>query len=286
MEQPPQQRILSLSHLSAIDVPPPQFIENAAAAGFNAVGLRVAQTPRDRGFQLLEGSALLRDTRQALHDNGMRVLDAEVIKLHPGSSREDWMHVLEAGQALSASYLLVTVIDDDYQRATTLFGELAAAAADHGLRCCLEPMIFSAVRDMDAAARFLADAGEGGSGILLDALHVARAGTSIDDIARQSPDLFPYCQLCDALSAEPATDENAAITEARQHRLAPGQGVLPLADLVRALPPTAAISVEAPSDRGSADPRGWAAELGAAARELFEYLDRDLDLDRTAAAGH
>ncbi len=49
MEVTPAQRIMSLSHLSAIGVPPPQFIENAAFGGFDAVGLRVAQTAQDRG---------------------------------------------------------------------------------------------------------------------------------------------------------------------------------------------------------------------------------------------
>jgi sugar phosphate isomerase/epimerase len=273
MEHPESQRILSLSHLSAIGVPPPQFIENAAAAGFDSVGLRIAQTSRDRGFQLPNDSTLIRDTKKALKDNGMRVLDAEVVKLHPGSSREDWIHVLEAGAELSATYVLVTVLDEEHSRATSLFGELAAAAAEYGLRCCLEPMIFSAVRDMDAAVQFLADSGGHGAGVLLDALHVARAGTPLSDIAGYPADLFPYCQLCDAMSAAPATDENAAITEARQHRLAPGRGALPLIELLHALPPTTAISVEAPSDQGAVDPRGWTAELGAAIHELLGDLD-------------
>lgn len=263
-------RIMSLSHLSAIGVPPPQFIDNAAFGGFDAVGLRVAQTPQDRGFQLVAGSALLRDTKIALSDNGMRVLDVEVVKLHPGSSRADWLPVLEAGAELDASYLLVTVLDDDHARATDNFADLAELSGERGLRTCLEPMIFSSVRDMTAAAKFVVDARGSDAGLLVDALHWSRAGSEWSELEAIAPDLLPYCQLCDAPTAEPAVDHNAAITEARTDRLAPGAGALPLVELLRRLPQTAAVSVEAPSDRSVTDPRGWTADLGRATREVME----------------
>lgn len=274
MNKSEPQRILSLSHLSAISVPPPQFIENAALGGFNAVGVRVAQTARDRGFQLTPGSALLRDTRSALSHNGMQVLDVEVVKLHPGSSRSDWLPALEAGAELNASFLLVTVLDDDYARATDIFAELAELSGDYGLRTCLEPMIFSAVRDMTAAAKFVADARDSDAGLLLDALHWTRAGSDLAELDAIADDLLPYCQLCDAPSVEPAADHNAAITEARTDRLAPGTGALPLVEILRALPSNVAISVESPSLRSTTDPRGWTAELGRSTRELLESVQR------------
>jgi sugar phosphate isomerase/epimerase len=270
----PAPRITSLSHLSAIHVPPPQFIENAAFGGFDAVGVRVAQSASERGFQLTVGSLMLRDTKSALADNGMRVLDVEVVKLHPGSSRSDWIAVLEAGAELDARFLLVTVLDDDYARATANFAELSRLAADHGLRCCLEPMIFSSVADVAAATEFVADERDSDAGILVDALHWSRAGSDLAELVELNDDLLPYCQICDAMSDEPAIDHNAAITEARTDRLAPGRGSLPLAGLLRALPPTAAVSVEAPSARGVSDPRGWAAELGQATREVLESVTR------------
>lgn len=272
--EPDPQRIVSLSPLSTITVPPPRFIENAAYAGFNAVGVRVAQTAQDRGFQLTAGSSLLRDTKSALADNGMQVLDVEVVKLHPGSSRGDWMPVLEAGAELDASFLLVTVLDDDYARATDIFADLAELSVQYGLRTCLEPMIFSSVRDMTAAAKFVADARDSDAGLLLDALHWTRSGSDLIELDAIADDLLPYCQLCDAPSAEPAADHNAAITEARTDRLAPGAGALPLLDILRALPPTAAISVESPSLRSATDPRGWAAELGRATRAVLESVER------------
>ncbi|WP_240498139.1 TIM barrel protein [Williamsia sp. 1135] len=266
------QRIMSLSHLSSIGVSPPQFIDNAAFGGFDAVGLRVAQTPHDRGFQLPAGSALLRETKLALSDNGMRVLDVEVVKLHPGSSRSDWLPVLEAGAELDASFLLVTVLDDDYPRATDNFADLAELSGEYGLRTCLEPMVFSSVRDMTAAAKFVVDARNSDAGLLVDALHFSRAGSQWSELDVIAPELLPYCQICDAPTAEPAADHNAAITEARTDRLAPGKGALPLVELLQRLPATAAVSVEAPSARSVTDPRGWTADLGRAARQVLEQV--------------
>ncbi|KQU07890.1 hypothetical protein ASG56_06410 [Rhodococcus sp. Leaf7] len=261
---------MSLSSLSAIEVPPPQFVEFAAAGGFTAVGVRVAQTRQDRGFQLPAGSALLRDTKSALADSGMRVLDVEVVKLHPGSSRGDWSAVLEAGAELGADHLLVTVLDDDRVRAESNFSELAELSGEYGLRTCLEPMIFSSVRDVTAAAAFV-EGVSGRPGVLVDALHWARAGSGVADLTAVAPDLLPYCQLCDAVSADPSTDPNAAITEARTDRLAPGAGALPLVEFLQALPASAALSVEAPSARSVTDPGGWIAELG---RATWTVLDR------------
>jgi len=42
------------------------------------------------------------------------------------------------------------------------------------------------------------------------------------------------------------TDTPALIRDARTGRLLPGEGVLPLAELVAALPPTAPLAIEAP----------------------------------------
>ena len=263
---------MSLSHLSAIQVPPPQLVELAASSGFDAVSIRVARTAHDRGFQLSEGSDMLRDTKSSLADNGLRVLDVEVVKLHPGSSREDWLFVCEAGAELGAEHLVVTVLDDDPARATDNLAALSALTAEYDLRVCLEPMIFSSVRDLAAAAALVAAPGMGSAGVLVDSLHFARAGSELHEIAAVDERLLPYCQICDSASAGPTDDHNAAITEARTDRLAPGEGVLPLVELLRALPPAAVVAVEAPSPRSITDPGAWIAALGSSTRALLDKV--------------
>lgn len=268
-------RVLSLSHLSALHLSPPELIDCAASGGFDAVGIRVAQGERDRGFLFPAGSALLRDTASALAHNGIRVLDVEVVKLHPGSSEGDWSAIVEAGAELGAKHLLVTVLDDDRSRAIDNFDLLSELSGAYGLRCCLEPMIFSSVRDFTAAAAFVAEARGSDSGVLVDALHWIRAGSELADLDAVDENSLPYWQICDAASAEPSDDLNAAITEARTDRLPPGLGAFPLADLVHALPSTAAVSVEVPSARSAADTRAWIAELGRATRKVLDDAESE-----------
>ena len=65
--------------------------------------------------------------------------------------------------------------------------------------------------------------------------------------------LFRYAQICDASPDMPGPgDTPALIREARTGRLLPGEGALPLAELVAAVPDSLPLAVEAPC-RATAD---------------------------------
>ena len=81
-------------------------------------------------------------------------------------------------------------------------------------------------------------------GVLIDALHYARTGATAADLAALDPRMLGYVQLCDAPAKSPPADRLR--TEAREDRLFPGEGDLPLAELLAELPAATAISVEAP----------------------------------------
>jgi sugar phosphate isomerase/epimerase len=89
--------------------------------------------------------------------------------------------------------------------------------------------------------------------VLIDALHFSRSGGIPAHIAQVDPSLFRYAQICDASADMPGpTDTPALVREARTGRLLPGEGVLPLAELVAALPAALPFAIEAPS-RATAD---------------------------------
>ena len=59
-------RLLSLAHLTAIDLPPPDLIRAAAEAGFDAVGLRLIRVNEvSPGYPLMDDPAAMRETRAA-----------------------------------------------------------------------------------------------------------------------------------------------------------------------------------------------------------------------------
>ncbi|HET7343792.1 MAG TPA: sugar phosphate isomerase/epimerase, partial [Methylomirabilota bacterium] len=83
--------------------------------------------------------------------------------------------------------------------------------------------------------------------VLIDALHFSRSGGVPAHVAGVDPALLRYAQICDAGPDMPgAADTPALIREARTGRLLPGEGVLPLAALVAALPAGIPLAIEAP----------------------------------------
>ena len=223
------ERPLSLASLSALHVPPPDLVRYAAAAGFDLVGaLRLVRASDGSGFDLVGDAALRRSTARALADTGLGVLDVEVFRVRPGSSAAEAEPLLAIGAEWGAEFLLTAVEDPEPDRRAAVFAELRALAGGYGLRCMVEPMVFSQVRTPGEALGLLEAAGAADAGVLIDTLHLARAGGGPGDLDGLGAARLPYVQLCDAASAEPAGTDPAglgrAVQEAVSHRLPPGRG--------------------------------------------------------------
>jgi sugar phosphate isomerase/epimerase len=266
-------RPLSLASLNALHVPPPDLVRYAAAAGFDLVGaLRLVPASDGTGADLVSDVVLRRATAQALADTGLGVLDVEVFRVRPGSTAAGAEPLLAIGAELGARFLLTAVEDPEPDRRAAVFADLSALANGYGLRCMVEPMVFSALRTPADALALVESAGADDAGVLIDTLHLARAGGAPGDLDALGGARLPYVQLCDAASAEPAGADQAALRRAVQeavaHRLPPGEGVLPLADVLRRISPHAPVSVEAPNPAARSDPAGWIRRLADAARRL------------------
>ena len=263
----PAPRAVSLAHLTLIDQPPAGLVRVAAAAGYDAVGLRIVPVTDGPDHSLPPGSARLRETARALRDTGLRVLDVEVARIRPDTDVAAYEGFLDAAAELGAEHAVVIVEDPDPMRAADTFAALCALAAGRRITAMVEFMVFKAVRTLADATRLLAAAGAPNAGVLIDPLHLARSGGTVDDVRRLPAHLVPYLQFCDAASAGPAGDLDAAGAEARRTRLLPGDGALPLAGLLAATPPGAALSLEVPDGWQHADPVGRA-------RRVRRALDR------------
>lgn len=262
-----------IAHLTLLNVPPPELVGIAAAAGFGFVGLRVAPAaPGEFAYPMSVGSPMLAETRRRMADLGVGVMDIEVLDLHPRSGKDQWRPVLATGNELGARFLNVVASDDDPVRLADRLAELTQDALDAGITPAFEPIPYRAVRSLELALTVVRTAG---AGLLVDALHLARLGNSPADLGVIEPGLLPYAQLCDAPLAPPGAngDPVAALkAEARTARLPPGQGELPLRELLAALPPGIPVSAEAPWDaRASAvGSAAYAREVRQSLRELLE----------------
>jgi sugar phosphate isomerase/epimerase len=262
-------RAISLAHLCMIEVAPVELVRAAAAAGFDTVGLRLVPTADGVDHGVLGHPAALGAISTALDATGVRVLDIEVVRIKPDGPGEV-RPLLEAGATLGARHVICTVEDADPGRRVDHFAAFCTLAAEYGLRPNIEYMIFSAVPTL-AAAREVVERTGGQASILVDPLHHERAGGHPSDLAGLTPTWLPYVQLCDASPAGPATDPAAARAEAVLGRLLPGEGALPLRELLGALDPATAISVETPlaGMRCPPDPAAFAARALAATRRVL-----------------
>jgi len=251
---------IGIAHLTLLALTPPELVTVAAAAGYDFVGVRVkAVTEGEHQYPMQPGSPMSRETVRRLDDTGLTVRDIEFLTLRPDTDPDDWRPALEAGAVLGASTFSVVGVDDDRARLTDTLARLTADATPYGIRPTLEPISYQPVsRVADAAAVARA----AGAAVLLDALHIRRGGSTLDDVRALEPDLVPCIQLCDGPLTAPEAlqlpaelplgmkaDGSVLQVEARVQREVPGEGGFPLAELLAAVPAGTPISLEVPHAR-------------------------------------
>lgn len=243
-------RAFSLAHLTVLELAPPAMIELAAACGYASVDLRLAPaTPTDIDYPVFGDTPMRREILQRLSDTGIRVYDVEIIRLTRDTEARSYERLFEAAARLGAQRTKVIGIDKDEALIAGKFAEVCRVAAPYGLTVDLEFVSFLGIRSLQSAARVVTAAGQANGNILVDALHLSRSGGAPQDMAAIDPKLFGYIQLCDGPAAIPP-DDAGKIAEARGARLAPGDGALPLAGIVRAVPAHFPISLEVPMAGG------------------------------------
>src|SRR4051794_6432308 len=279
---------IGIAHLTLLALPPPELVTTAGQVGYDFVGLRVkAATPGEREYPMEPGSPMSRETLRRLDDTGLTVRDVEFLPVGPDTGPDDWRPALAAGAALGARTFSVVGVDPDRGRLTDTLSRLTADAAEHGIVPTLEPISYQPVSRVAQAA---AIARAAGCAVLLDALHVQRGGSSLDDVRALDPDLVPCVQLCDGPLAVPASlplpaalplgmraDGSVLQVEARVQREVVGEGEFPLAELLAAVPPATPVTVGVPGAalRGGLSSAEFAALNLSAVRALLGKEDGD-----------
>ncbi len=267
----PSGRIISLAHLSVLELSPPEVVTAAAAAGFSHVGLRLRPPSPDQPQPPVIGDTpMRREVLRRLGDTGLGVLEVEIVRLLPGQKVADLEPLLETGAHLGARFVLVSGEDPDPVALADSFAALSGLAAGYGLVAALEFMPWTSVRSL-AEARALVEAVDHPNGrILVDAIHLDRAGEGAADLAGIAPSRLAYLHLCDAPRERPV-DMAAMMHQARTARLPPGEGGLDLPGMLAALPADMPIGVEVPMrERALTEPAAErAAALLAATRALL-----------------
>ncbi|MBV8888971.1 MAG: sugar phosphate isomerase/epimerase [Alphaproteobacteria bacterium] len=250
---------LALAPTSLPEADPLEFIVAAAAAGYDGVGLRLVRSPGLPFRPVLDDPPLVREIKRTLSGSGLRVLDILSFYLEPDTSVAAFEPALEASAEFGARYVLVMGADPDWDRQRDSLIRFHELASRFGLVCALEAAVMRPLADLPGCLRLIEQSGCDDAVICLDPLNFVRAGGKAADLRGLDPALFPYAQLTDGVLGPGEPDPALLGHMGPNQRRMIGEGDVPLAELLDALPPNLPLSVETPDmEQRGYSPKDWA----------------------------
>ena len=260
---------LSIAHLSELDTPPLDYIDFAARAGFASIGLRTNPAAPGGIVYPLATAAEQAELRRRIDATGVQVMYIELIGLSETTRAADYRPMLEVGAAIGATRLGVGGDSANFAVVAERMAEICDLAREYNIAVDIEFMPFRPVKTFADALEVVRRADRPNAHIMVDALHVFRSNSSLDDIRRADPKFLGTFQICDAPRDPPPADQLA--TEARTRRMLPGHGGLPLWELIDAMPADIPVGVELPiaSQFPQLDPQARMQLMARSTREFY-----------------
>jgi len=239
---------LSLAQLTAIGLTTPEIIYLAAELGCEGVAINPGIIPVDLGgpvSRLDNDPAMRKATAKALADTGVKMDLMDAVGLTPEFSFDANKTQLEIFGELGATMFNIAVLDAEQARVEENLAAVCELAAKIGMQPLIEFFGLGGCVPSLASAMALIETGRFTNlKLLIDTLHLARAGETPADLAKIDRALIGAAQICDGPVAYPGFDEY--LYEALYERGIPGEGELPLVELLRIFPPDIIVSPEVP----------------------------------------
>ena len=237
------QQVIALASGVHPELPPDEMVNVAGEAGYNSVGIWVEPGVNWR-------SDTSSKVRQELESYKLITLDVEVIWLQPGALPDPVHHqIIDIGGELGARNCLIVSSEPDRNNTKRLYEDLCQRAESANMRACLEFMWITEIRTLADAREVVEDVDHPSGGMLIDAFHLERVGLHPDDLKDVDVKWLPYAQLCDAPERGVIKDSELYLEDALDGRLAPGEGKLPLRELMEVLPDNIPLSLEVRSSQ-------------------------------------
>ncbi|HUD31336.1 MAG TPA: sugar phosphate isomerase/epimerase [Novosphingobium sp.] len=260
---------LAIEFISVLGLPPVAFVELAASLGVGRIGLAPRPiTANPHGYpawDLLADTALRRDLLAAMADTAVQVSLGEGFLIREGVDAAGFAPMLDLFADLGAPVVnAVNMVASPEPFAR--FAELAAA---RGMVATVEFLPLMPPATFAEALAFVDGSGADNARVLVDAMHFFRGGSAVAELAEADLSRIGYVQICDV--PMPARTADYGL-EARENRLAPGDGDLPLADFLAAVPADVVVGLEVPqvSRAPEVGPAERLAPMIAAARGLMQ----------------
>lgn len=244
-------RPLILHQLNAVGVTPAEFIGLAADNDCRRVtmfaydgGHVLPRTNSGLSYPTPISADMKDEVRRALADGGVALDGVEFFPLTAEVDLDLYKPALALGAELGATRAVTHIFIEDDALVVDRLGAFCELAEAHGMRVSSEFCPLTPGNPSLGRAKWLVDqVGRDSFGIGVDMLHVIRSGASAKDIAELAPRYFGVVQICDARGVQASSDYIKDV----HNREVPGQGDLPLHDLLSAVPAALPIEVEVPA---------------------------------------
>jgi sugar phosphate isomerase/epimerase len=268
---------IGIEFISVLGLSPVEFVELAAELDCRSIGIALEPIVRSRLYpkwSLRDDADLKRNMVNALRRCGVRVQLGEGFLVWPNKDIREAGADLDLMCELGAKQVNIVGVDPDRGRTFDQCAIFAELADVRGLGATLEFMPGLSIGDFETAVAAVGHSGRPNFRVLIDAMHFFRSGSRVSQLAAVDSQLIGHVQICDV----PLVSTGLTYAdEARFSRLPPGEGGLPLLELIAALPEHVPMGVEVPMLAR--------AEEGVGAHErLAPCLESTRDLVRQAAA--
>lgn len=233
-----------LAPTTLLDAAPLELIEAAHAAGYDGLGLRLHPSPGLPYHPVVGNPPLIRDMKRALASSKLKVLDILSFYLEPQSRLDDFVPALALGAEFGARYALVQGADAEWSRLRDNFAGFCERTRKLGITASLEFVPQRDLATLAQALRLIDESGAPNATICLDPVHHARSGGTPADLRALDRRLMPYIQFSDGVLAPGEPDLQLAKRIGLGQRRLPGEGVLPLAELLDEIPGDLPLSLE------------------------------------------
>ena len=269
---------LGLEMLTLLGINPVEQVRIASQLGCSGVSLGIAALDLKsfgiadlqlyEHWSLAEEPALRRELTAALADTGVRVTLGEGFMITPAYDIREREAHLDIMAQLGTERINAISVEHDLARTHDQFAMLCDMVIARGMRFIVEFAPMNPVSTLTMALDASEHVGPDRCGVMIDTMHLFRSGGTLEDLCALPPGRLQYAQLCDVPLKSPGTPYKE---EAVLGRLAPGEGELPLLDVLALLPEDLDVGVEVPdlkALRSGITPYDHAAHVIEAARAL------------------
>ncbi|OBG24208.1 sugar phosphate isomerase/epimerase [Mycobacterium sp. 852002-51057_SCH5723018] len=237
---------LGIGFLCGFGLPPVEFVNLTADLGCGYMSAVVRGQPLvPLGYApfSLQDAQTRRDVLAAMDHRGVTISLGDGFLVLPDADMGSFSGDLDALAELGVPRINVVSLDPDLGRTFDQFAVLTELAAQRGIDTVVEPVPGLTVGDLPTALAARKHVGRPDFRVLIDTMHLVRSGAGAADVAAADPDCVGYAQLNDT-TLRPRMDNY--MEEAMFERMVPGEGELPLGDILSALPPDIVIELEVP----------------------------------------